>query len=473
MNLWQALPLLVSLMSGLAMAALPQTRKANRGPSSTGSRKSTKALLPAVPTELYIGDGETIIPLRFPPSETLTLHDVQLMLMAYNLNLDDLSYLHFNSVTDVRTVLHLPLAIFEEYMSPAQLVEMILNDNLASLFAVNWKRKLKTLFKDRKRMKEKVRTIRKKIEILDMNNLGPYHDEVVRRLPIKLYKYIHPFVALASTSFEMTSDNLLRLFGFTRRTFSALEEHVQDLVGKAMEAITALKENDRVIRAVEILTPIVKRIPDVAFFALKVGLITLQVLMMLGVIALKSDAASTFDPLSLIEDRGLELAEVVNNKVDDPLEASYSDIDFDKEFSQAEDDLSFSSDIYSNDDQGIQKVSVSQNVASSDSSFDSAEYSSSISQASSDEEPLEILQPSTEKTTRIMPQTKEVKLNKASATTEAFLKAFDSPNRAGKGLAKGKNPLSTAAGDAKEMKYEELKKMDIKGPSKFVITVNL
>lgn len=240
--------------------------------------------------KLFVYDGEGTEELRvvLPKVEDVPLRTVIATLSQLNLDLEDLSSLRFDKADDVSEVLRLPQTFFDEYLNAPQLIQIILNDKLRDIISVHYKRRLRKHFSDRDTMKAKVKTLHSKINLLDLQSLGPYHDEVVRRIPTNLYRHLSPYVALTSRTFKNTSEGFKRLFGLTVSKIKSLAYAIRARVNQAFDFLERVRQDERVIRTIQILTPLVKRAASFALMMAKLAILTAQICALAGVFVLKS-----------------------------------------------------------------------------------------------------------------------------------------------------------------------------------------
>lgn len=240
---------------------------------------------------LYVYDEGSAeeIPVNFPPMDDIPLRTIVSTLEDLDLQLEDLVSLHFDSVESVQEVLALPKTFFEEYLCAPQLIEIILNDKLSDLISSHYRLKLRKSVKYTSLAKAKVKALHSKMDLLDLQSLGPYHDQVVSRLPTRLYRYISPYVALTSRAFETTALGFKRLFGVSTRGLKSLALAIRFKINQVFESLQRLRHNDRVIRTLAILTPILKHTGSCILMVARMAVLVGQVCALAGVFALKSN----------------------------------------------------------------------------------------------------------------------------------------------------------------------------------------
>lgn len=268
---------------------------------------SLSLLLSSLLAELivYIGDeiGGQVI--NFAKLDDLPVMEVIRTLNRHRLSLNDLSLLHFHKVTDPMELIRLPLIFFQELLTPEQLIEIILNDRLGVLLEHRRSRKLRALVGETGSVgQQKVKCLHRSIEKLDVSNLGPHREAVVARIPTRLYKYLTPYVALISRSFQATFKGFKSLFDITFHSLRELAAHLKAMVMEGLHLLERIRQDQRVIRVLEILTPIVKEIPSLIMLGVKLGMLAMQIAAIAGAMAVKSRAYCVGGVKREIGDRG-------------------------------------------------------------------------------------------------------------------------------------------------------------------------
>lgn len=240
--------------------------------------------------------GNVPVALNFPRVDNVPITVVEDQLKKFNLDLHGMEKIQFDRAAKCMDVMRLPLCFFQDSLTPEQLIQIILNDKLKPLIASKREPSLLRKVDDKDLLKLKLDALHRRLSLLDRDNLGPNQDEVVRRLPTSLYRFLHPYVALTADTFKCTIKGIIRLFEISwetvKKLVSKLRTAVYSAIQATVEAVQKFKKDERVIRVARILGPIVRQIPDLALTSLRIAIVVIQIAMITGILVLKSGTPS-------------------------------------------------------------------------------------------------------------------------------------------------------------------------------------
>lgn len=172
--------------------------------------------------QLYFKRSSEAIPVNLGNyGEPLTYEGLKTRVELLGLPGDALSELCLDSIVSPRQLLELPIQFFHYDLTQKHIVELaknrVVNRELLSGGYLK-KNQRSALGQDADLLKRKLVLIYQQMRHLSQETIGPMFDELLEAMRTKLYGYLDPMAALASSKFKASTKGFKRLFHVSYRT---------------------------------------------------------------------------------------------------------------------------------------------------------------------------------------------------------------------------------------------------------------